>query len=491
MTNSQSNRQIYICFINLKKIKIMKNKLIFLFFTSCFSLIHAQVKIGGAATNPHTSSILELDGGSTRGLLLPRMTTANMNAIASPAEGLMIYNTTEKTTYFRTNNEWIKSGSGSGFSLPYAGDANIGIAAFSVTNSGLSGTGIYGKANAGFGGGAGVHGDANVAGSYGIKGTGSQATGGYFNSTNKFSLVTDKGSVGFGTLSPTNAFIEVNGTNSNLTTMLLYDENPTIQFSNQTGNSGPINKGFIQLANHDLKIGTNFENQLGQFVIRTGGLDRVFVWSNGYTRIPGNAGILSRLGVGTDSATAKIEINALNTSDPAMIINDESPTIFLRNEGVDKGFVQVAGNDLKIGNPFSNTAGKVIVRTGGLDRVFVDNNGNMSIGSSQVADGYKLSVDGKVIAEELRIQNSTSWPDYVFNSDYKLLSLEETKLFIAQNNRLPGIPSACEIEKEGIPVGKMQTLMMEKIEELTLHLIKSQEQIIQLQNQVKKLSSDN
>ena len=62
--------------------------------------------------------------------------------------------------------------------------------------------------------------------------------------------------------------------------------------------------------------------------------------------------------------------------------------------------------------------------------------------------------------------------------------------FIAQNNRLPGIPSACEIEKEGIPVGKMQTLMMEKIEELTLHLIKSQEQIIQLQNQVKKLSSD-
>jgi hypothetical protein len=351
--------------------------------------------------------------------------------------------------------------------------------------------GIDGKiAHLDFGGGAGVHGDANVAGSYGIKGTGSQATGGYFNSTNKYSLVTDKGSVGFGTLSPTNAFIEVNGTNSNLTTMLLYDENPTIQFSNQTGNSGPINKGFIQLANHDLKIGTNFENQLGQFVIRTGGLDRVFVWSNGYTRIPGNAGILSRLGVGTDSATAKIEINALNTSDPAMIINDESPTIFLRNEGVDKGFVQVAGNDLKIGNPFSNTAGKVIVRTGGLDRVFVDNNGNMSIGSSQVADGYKLSVDGKVIAEELRIQNSTSWPDYVFNSDYKLLSLEETKLFIAQNNRLPGIPSACEIEKEGIPVGKMQTLMMEKIEELTLHLIKSQEQIIQLQNQVKKLSSD-
>lgn len=468
----------------------MKTNIIFLFCLISFSMLQAQVKIGGAATNPHASAILELDGGTTRGLLMPRMTTANMNAIASPAEGLTIYNTTEKAVYVRTNSEWVKSGSGTGFSLPFYGEINTGTTAFSVINSGLSQTAIFGKANAGFSGAAGVHGDANVAGSYGIKGTGNQGTGGYFNSTNKYSLVTEKGSVGFGTVSPTNAFVEIDATNTNLNTMLLYDESPIIQMSNSIGNGGPIYKGFVQLSNNDLKIGTNFENPNGQFIIRTGGLDRIFVNSAGFTKIPGSTGILGRLGLGIETPSAKLDINAMNTNDPVMILNDESPTILLRNAGVDKGFLQVAGDDIKIGNPFSNATGKFIVRTGGLDRVFVDNNGNMSIGSSQVAGGYKLSVDGKIIAEEMRIQNSTAWPDYVFKSDYNLWSLDEIKLFIEKNKHLPGIPAASEIEKEGIPVGKMQTLMMEKIEELTLHLIKTQEQIIQLQNQVDKLSTN-
>jgi len=469
----------------------MKTIVIFLFCLISFSVLQAQVKIGGAATNPHASAILELDGGTTRGLLMPRMTTANMNAIASPAEGLMIYNTTDKATYIRTNNAWVKVGSGSGFTLPYDGQVNAAnIPAFSVWNIGNAGTGIFGKTSVGSNGGAGVHGDATILGSYGIKGTGLDGIGGYFSSTNKYSLVTNKGNVGFGTLTPTNAFVEVNALNTNATTMMLLDENPTIQLSNSGGNSGVINKGFLQVSNHDLKIGTNFENSLGQFIIRTGGVDRVFVWSNGYTRIPGNVGILSRVGIGTDSAKAKLEINALNTSDPVLVLNDESPTIFFQNAGVDKGFVQVAGNDLKIGNPFSNSEGKFIIRTGGTDRVFVDNNGNVAIGSSQVANGYRLSINGRVIAEEMRIQNSTAWPDYVFKSDYHLLSLAETKAFISRNNRLPGIPAAAEIEKEGIPVGKMQTLMMEKIEELTLHLIKAQEQIEQLQQEVQKLSTN-
>ena len=83
----------------------------------------------------------------------------------------------------------------------------------------------------------------------------------------------------------------------------------------------------------------NFENPNGQFIVRTGGLDRIFVNSTGFTKIPGNVGILSRLGLGTETPSAKIDINALNSNDPFMILNDESPTIFLQNSGVDKGFV--------------------------------------------------------------------------------------------------------------------------------------------------------
>ena len=95
----------------------------------------------------------------------------------------------------------------------------------------------------------------------------------------------------------------------------------------------------------------------------------------------------------------------------------------------------------------------------------------MRIGSVQAATGYLLSVDGKVICEELRIQNSTIWPDYVFNEDYKLKSLDELEKEIQAANHLPGVPSAEEVKENGVAVGEMQRIMMEKIEELTLYVI--------------------
>lgn len=442
--------------------------------------LHAQVKIGGAAVNPHASAILELDGGTTRGFLLPRMTTVNMNAIAAPAEGLMIYNTTDQSAYLRTNNAWVKLGSGgTGFTLPYSGTVNAPVAAaFSITNTGNKGTAIYGKAATGSSGAAGIYGDATILGSYGVKGVGFDGSGGFFSSRNKYALITDSGSVGLGTKAPA-GFVEINGYKSSQSTLLLTDEDPIIQFRNPGFIGGMTNKGFAQLSGDDFKVGTNFENTEGKFIIRTGGLDQIFV---------NNAG---RMGIGTDTASGKLQINAVNSNDVALILNDEAPTIQFRNINIDKGFLQAAGDDLKIGLNFSNPSGKFIIRTGGLDHVFVDNNGNMSIGTSQPANGYKLSINGKVIAEEMRIQNSNAWPDYVFAPAYKMMSLEEVKKYIERHSHLPGIPEAKTIEKDGIPVGEMQSLMMEKIEELTLHLIQANEQIKKLQDAMMKMQQKN
>ncbi|MBP8753874.1 MAG: hypothetical protein KBF51_12430 [Chitinophagales bacterium] len=97
--------------------------------------------------------------------------------------------------------------------------------------------------------------------------------------------------------------------------------------------------------------------------------------------------------------------------------------------------------------------------------------GNVTIGTNTAASGYKLSVDGKVMCEELKVQLSGSWPDYVFNEDYKLMPLNELENFISANNHLPNIPAASEIETNGLEVGEMQKLMMEKMEEFTLYLI--------------------
>lgn len=88
--------------------------------------------------------------------------------------------------------------------------------------------------------------------------------------------------------------------------------------------------------------------------------------------------------------------------------------------------------------------------------------------------GYNCLVKGKLGAEELVVLAYASWPDYVFEKNYKLLSLQEVEAYIKAHNHLPGVTSAEEMKsKDGIEVGKMQTKLLEKIEELTLYAIEA------------------
>lgn len=96
--------------------------------------------------------------------------------------------------------------------------------------------------------------------------------------------------------------------------------------------------------------------------------------------------------------------------------------------------------------------------------------GDMGIGTNTTATGYKLTVAGKVICTELKVQLQP-FPDYVFAKNYKLLSLKEVENHINTYHRLPGMPSAAEVEKDGMEVGKMQGKVVEKVEENTLYII--------------------
>jgi len=118
--------------------------------------------------------------------------------------------------------------------------------------------------------------------------------------------------------------------------------------------------------------------------------------------------------------------------------------------------------------------------------------GDVRIGLNTNPDGgsYKLIVDGKILSEEVRVQNSADWPDYVFAKNYNLLPLPQVEAYIRAHHHLPNIPPAAEIEKEGIPLGQMQIKLMEKVEELTLHLIAQQKEIETLKHQVKRLSDE-
>ena len=121
--------------------------------------------------------------------------------------------------------------------------------------------------------------------------------------------------------------------------------------------------------------------------------------------------------------------------------------------------------------------GYIRIRTGS-DGMWFKPSGQISVGGGgQSATGYVLSIEGKAIAAEFRVLAPGSWPDYVFSNNYSLKPLAEIKKYIKENNHLPNIPAASEIEKNGIPLGEMSKNLMEKVEELTLYIIDLQEQV--------------
>tara|TARA_R110002051_G_scaffold315903_1_gene394876 strand:- start:2677 stop:3810 length:1134 start_codon:yes stop_codon:yes gene_type:complete len=139
------------------------------------------------------------------------------------------------------------------------------------------------------------------------------------------------------------------------------------------------------------------------------------------------------------------------------------------------------GNESSLSNVLSITTSNISSNTSPWLQAesnisFVE--GNVGIGTNSFDS--KLTVKGKIHAEEIKVDLSVPAPDYVFKKDYKLKTLEETQKYINENGHLPNIPSAKELEENGLELGIMNMKLLEKIEELTLY-------IIQLEKENKKM----
>jgi len=117
--------------------------------------------------------------------------------------------------------------------------------------------------------------------------------------------------------------------------------------------------------------------------------------------------------------------------------------------------------------------------------LFLKDNGNVGIGTKDAK--YKLSVEGRIGARGITVE-LTSWADYVFEKAYKLLPLNEVEQFIKVNGHLPDVPSAKEIEEKGLDLGETNKILMQKVEELTLHLIAQEKRIVALENELNNCS---
>jgi hypothetical protein len=114
----------------------------------------------------------------------------------------------------------------------------------------------------------------------------------------------------------------------------------------------------------------------------------------------------------------------------------------------------------------------------------------LRVGGEKGATGYVAAINGKLIATEVKVEPIATWPDYVFASDYKLLTLDELESTVKKDKHLPGIPSASEMEKNGILLGEMQVKTIEKVEENTLYILQLHNRIKELEALVSELMKD-
>jgi hypothetical protein len=361
-------------------------KQIFLIYVFSFFTTHLFAQsIGIGTTTPNASAQLDVTS-SSKGVLVPRMTFAQRNAIASPATGLLIYQTDFFTGFYYYNGAvWTQLSTGSATNYFTASGSNI-----YNNNTGNVGIGLTSPSEKFHLKGAGR---IDAAGSFGGAELNLYAAttndGSYISFFNEFGAVNSNAAIGY------------SGSND----YLLLSRGTNI---------------FLKAAG----LGISIAEPLTKMHIANGQDAGFGPTSNGY--------IMNGTVTGANLVIDNNEILSRN--------NGRKADLFLQN---DSGSVILCGNE-------------------------------------QGA----VAVDGKIISEEVKVQLSGNWPDYVFDNKYNLLSLDDLKKYIVVHKHLPNIPSATEVEKNGIELGDMQKKLTQTVEELTLYILELKKEIDLLKKQV-------
>lgn len=184
-----------------------------------------------------------------------------------------------------------------------------------------------------------------------------------------------------------------------------------------------------------------------------------------------------------------------NSGPGAIMLNDKNGAELFKviDTGDNKAVLQMGKVDSQfiIGGYAGYAPGlshKLVVQNGSaLIEGNILTNSNIGIGTNSFTDGldtYRLSVNGSVRAKRVRVY--TTWADYVFENNYKLPTLKEVEDYINKEGHLIDIPSAKDVEENGIELGEMNKLLLQKIEELTLYIIQMNKELEEVREQIKK-----
>jgi len=428
----------------MKKNRVNTNQsallLVALVFTVNF--LPAQVAVNTDGSSPSTSAMLDVKS-SDKGLLIPRLTTSNRLTLASTAvAGLMVYDTDKNKFFFFNGVTWDEGSTGNLWSrngtytyLSNSGDS-VGI-----------GTATPGRA-------------LEVKGGWRTARLSSAEAGAYLEFVASYSTDWAIGTWAGSMRISSSADEFVTSTTEYLMTLTYFKP-----FANNTKTLGT-----------DTYRWSNLYSTSGNFsgAVATGDLTTTGNFTVSGTTSIGTTSPLGQLHVHTTGGFAKVFLTPAVTNDSSALFLGEDPNgnyamYWIYNGGINQLQLKSKVNSSLYGPHISVTR----------------QTGNVAIGGG-FATGYKLSVDGKIICEELRVDMSDGWPDYVFEDQYKLMPLKQLDSFIQSNGHLPNVPAAEDIQKSGLEVGEMQRKMMEKIEELSLYIIAQQKEIDELKKQIAK-----
>lgn len=174
----------------------------------------------------------------------------------------------------------------------------------------------------------------------------------------------------------------------------------------------------------------------------------------------------------------------------------DSKVVWTRNGDTgEQSLAKIEGNP-NAGQSFSlfgNTADgteNIRVQLSSKEHSFInptDNSKGLGIGTTVIPVGFRLAVDGKIIAEEVCVKPSDVWPDYVFKPSYNLMSIEAKEAFTKQNFHLPSIESEAVVSAEGVNIGNSHADLLKEVEEAHLYIFQLNNELKNTQQQMKSM----